>query len=579
MMIKKMLKYNKLISKALALVMAMSLATSFAFAEEVENTEPTTTPTENQTPEEPKSDKPVDFDNNLDDAQKDILEDILEKNGLKEEDFADIGFVKGEDIKGEDKINDKGTVVVEKEKPTMGEGYDPDEWEYTKSETPIETTITGDKTTHSETNYEYEVIEQKGVKNEDVWDWVEKEVTKTEKVEIKTENLKDNWVPTGKYEQKEETTTIPTNDVDTSKIEVVEKKDTVTDVTNSGYVVLKTGQNGILIWTCRELSETEQAKMLADLKDAGVEGATNGKSVDFTHESMDTLIEKDFGGFDLKKENGKYYVTVDKNGGTSKWVHGSFGTKTETKLVDDLTKPILENKPVGDGTYTTTWEDRVVTTKEKVWSVVDTIEVEYTQKILAIKETTKTWTEQDVQKELLYDWILTKKTTTEGGGGETGGGTDTGTDTDNTPPTQPPVNPPVNPDPTPDPINPVYPPQQPEIDIPDEQPPLAELPEVPYIPSVIDLPDPVVEIVEPEVPMAEEPEIEIVEEEVPLAEEPEVEEEPEFEILDEDVPLADLPQTGSNVSAFFRTLAMIAMAGSLAFAGAAVVLKRKSEEK
>lgn len=122
-------------------------------------------------------------------------------------------------------------------------------------------------------------------------------------------------------------------------------------------------------------------------------------------------------------------------------------------------------------------------------------------------------------------------------------------------------NPEDNGDPLPEPGSnlPTAPREDPEVEIevlPDNDPPAEEPPyipefEFPVIPPVVD--EPVVEIEEPEVPLAEVPEVEETED---LTE----------EILDEEVPLAEVPYTGS-LSILWILIACLS-AASLVFTGA-----------
>ncbi|MCI8538322.1 MAG: DUF11 domain-containing protein [Oscillospiraceae bacterium] len=112
----------------------------------------------------------------------------------------------------------------------------------------------------------------------------------------------------------------------------------------------------------------------------------------------------------------------------------------------------------------------------------------------------------------------------------------------------------------------------PEVDVPDEEAPLAEVPETIISDGEVPLAEvPEVIIPDEEVPLAEVPEMIIPDEEVPLAEVPEVEEIPEAL-----VPLAEVPKTGD--SAYLWAVLAISSGAGLAW----LVMdekKRKAEAK
>lgn len=131
-----------------------------------------------------------------------------------------------------------------------------------------------------------------------------------------------------------------------------------------------------------------------------------------------------------------------------------------------------------------------------------------------------------------------------------------------------------------------YPTPTPEPD----PPPTITDPEVPPVtpgeippvdPTIPESEKPVEPDKEPEIPPVikneDDEEIIIEDEEPPLAELPEVEEEEEseFEIKDGDVPLGELPQTGSNVSVIFKILGMTALLGALCAVIGVVIFSRK----
>lgn len=122
------------------------------------------------------------------------------------------------------------------------------------------------------------------------------------------------------------------------------------------------------------------------------------------------------------------------------------------------------------------------------------------------------------------------------------------------PPEKPPVDPPEKPEKPEE-----KPEEKPPVDVPDEEPPLVEIPEEPPVdipdeePPLVEIPDeqpPLVEIPEPDVPRAPAtPVVEVPDPEVPLVDIPE-----------EDVPLADVPATGDN-SGLWMVLGLVACAG------------------
>ena len=107
---------------------------------------------------------------------------------------------------------------------------------------------------------------------------------------------------------------------------------------------------------------------------------------------------------------------------------------------------------------------------------------------------------------------------------------------------------PVDPDDPDDPVDPV----DPEVEIPDEDVPLTEVP--------------VVEVPYSDMSLAEEPVVEIPDGDVPLAEEPVV------DIPDEDVPLADVPETG-DISCAWYAMAVLSACGLMAL----YLLKKREE--
>ena len=105
-------------------------------------------------------------------------------------------------------------------------------------------------------------------------------------------------------------------------------------------------------------------------------------------------------------------------------------------------------------------------------------------------------------------------------------------------------------------------PDEPDEDIPDDETPLTPGPG----------PDPDPEVPTPGVPKTPEEVIELEEPEVPLAKVPGEPEEPEEEIPDEDVPLADVPKTGDDSNAqVWLALALASLCGM-------ALVARKSDE-
>ncbi len=127
--------------------------------------------------------------------------------------------------------------------------------------------------------------------------------------------------------------------------------------------------------------------------------------------------------------------------------------------------------------------------------------------------------------------------------------------------------PPDEPDEPDDPDEPDEPdepntPDEPDEDIPDDETPLTPGPG----------PDPDPEVPTPGVPKTPEEVIELEEPEVPLAKVPGEPEEPEEEIPDEDVPLADVPKTGDDSNAqVWLALALASLCGM-------ALVARKSDE-